>query len=144
MSKPANNSAVIELHVPDFGVTKEFYGKLGFTTVWETKPEGFEGYMVMKMDNNIICFWAGNNEVYSHPYFKKFPKETPRGYAVEIIIFVEDIKNYYEKIKKFANVVEELHMEPWGYEDFRITDPFGFYIRVSSPYNTLYDSVAVK
>lgn len=144
MGAPAKSDVILELHVPDFEKVKEFYGKLGFRVVWERKPEGMKGYLVMKKGGSILCFWAGNEEVYSHPYFKQFSKETKRGYGVEIIIFVKNIEKYYEKVKKFAKVVEELTTQPWGDKDFRIEDPFGFYLRFSSPYNTLYAEKAVK
>lgn len=144
MSTPAKSETIIELHVPDFGKVKDFYGKLGFEVVWERKPEGFKGYLVMKMDDSILCFWAGNDDVYNHPYFKNFPKDTKRGYGIEIVVFVDDVESYYEKVKKFANVVEELRTQPWGDKDFRIEDPFGFYIRFSSPHNTLLPDKAVK
>lgn len=144
MSAPAKSDVVLELHVPDFEKVKEFYGKLGFRIVWERKPEGMKGYLVMKKNSNILCFWAGNEEIYNHPYFKQFSKQTKRGYGVEIVIFVKNIEKYYEKVKKFAKVVEELTTQPWGDKDFRIEDPFGFYLRFSSPYNTLYAEKAVK
>jgi lactoylglutathione lyase len=144
MSTPAKSETIIELHVPDFEKVKDFYGKLGFEIMWERVPEGSKGYLVMKMKDSILCFWSGNDEVYDHHYFKNFPKDTHRGYAVEIIIFIDNIEEYYKKTKKFANVVDELETQPWGDEDFRIEDPFGFYIRFSSPYNTLLPDKAVK
>lgn len=144
MSTPSKSEIILELHVPDFEKVKDFYGKLGFEVVWEKEPEGQKGYLVMKMENRILCFWSGNEEVYNHSYFKRFPKDTPRGYAVEIIIFVNDIDSYYEKVKKFAKVVEELQTRPWGDKDFRIEDPFGFYIRFSNPYDTLLPDKAIK
>lgn len=144
MSAPAKSEIILELHVPDFEKVKDFYGKLGFEIVWEREPDGFKGYLVMKMKDSILCFWAGNSEVYNHPYFKNFPKDSHRGYAVEIVIFIDDIESYYEKVKKFAKVIEELQTQPWGDKDFRIEDPFGFYIRFSSPYNTLLPDKAVK
>lgn len=144
MSVPAKSDIILELHVPDFEKIKDFYRRLGFKIIWERKPEGFKGYLVMKMGNSVLCFWAGNNEAYNHPYFKQFPNSTKRGYGVEIIIFVKNIETYYEKVKKFANVVEELTLQPWGDKDFRIEDPFGFYLRFSSPYNTLHADKVVK
>lgn len=141
--KPANNSIQIELNVPDFELVKKFYGKLGFEVVWERKPEKLKGYLVMKMGNNILCFWAGNEYAYKHPYLQKYPRDTKRGYAVEIIVMVEDIEEYYKKVKDFANVVEELQVRPWGLKDFRIEDPFGFYIRFTEPHNILDDDNAV-
>jgi catechol 2,3-dioxygenase-like lactoylglutathione lyase family enzyme len=144
MSKPAQSEVIIELHVPDFEKTKDFYGRLGFETVWERFPEGFKGYLVMKKRNNILCFWGGNKEIYKHPYFRDFAKETKRGYGVEIVIFVEEIEKYYEKVRKFSKIVEVLKEQPWGDKDFRVEDPFGFYLRFSSPYNTLLADKAVK
>ncbi len=48
--QPAENYSLIELHIPDFEVAKEFYGKLGFKVAWERKPEGFKGYLVLKRE----------------------------------------------------------------------------------------------
>lgn len=137
------NSVLLELHVPDFKKAKEFYGKLGFEVIWERKPEGFKGYLVMEMRDNILCFWAGNEQVWNQEYFNQFPKTSKRGYAVEIIIMVDDIESYYKKVKDFANVVEELQIRPWGLKDFRIEDPFGFYLRITEHHNILDSKYAV-
>lgn len=142
--KPAQNNILLELHVPDFGKVKEYYRKLGFETVWERKPEGVKGYLVLKMEDNILCFWCGNQSVYDQPYFKRFSRETKHGYGVEIIIMVNDIESYYSKVKDFANVVEKLLLQPWGLKDFRVEDPFGYYLRITSPHNILNTSNAVE
>lgn len=57
---------------------------------------------------------------------------------------VEDIEDYYEKAKEFANVFEPLQQRPWGLKDFRIIDPFGYYIRFTSPHDILDPNNAVK
>lgn len=141
--KPAQNNVLLELHVPDFEIIKDYYKKLDFEIVWERKPEGFKGYLILKMNDNILCFWAGNEDVYEQPFFKKFPKDTPRGYGVEIVIMVSDIESYYEKVKDFANVVEELVKQPWGLKDFRTQDPCGYYLRFTSIHNILDNGNAV-
>lgn len=137
------NNVLIELQVPDFKKVKEFYSRLGFKMAWERKPEGFKGYLVLKMKNNILCFWAGNEQVWYQEYFRQFPKSSKRGYAVEIIIMVDDVESFYKKVKDFANVVEELKMQPWGLKDFRIEDPFGFYLRITEHHNILDSKYAV-
>jgi len=142
--KPAQNNVLLELHVPDFEKVKEYYGKLGFEVIWERKPEGFKGYLILKMGDNILCFWAGNENVYEQSYFKRFPKNTKRGYGVEIVIMVDDVEEYYSKVKGFANVVEELVLRPWGLKDFRVEDPFGYYLRITTYHNILDDDNAVK
>lgn len=132
------------MHVPDFEKVKKYYEKLGFEIIWERKPEGFKGYLILKMEDNILCFWAGNEYVYEQPYFKRFPKNTKRGYGVEIVIMVDDVEGYYSKVKGFANVVEELVLQPWGLKDFRVEDPFGYYLRITTHHNILDDDNAVE
>ena len=142
--KPAQNNVLLELHVPDFEKVKDYYGKLGFEVAWERQPEGHKGYLILKMGDNVLCFWAGNEHVYEQTYFKRFPNNTKRGYGVEIVIMVKDIEAYYEKVKDSANVVEELETKPWGLKDFRTEDPFGYYLRITSFHNILDDTNAVK
>lgn len=138
------NKLHIELHVPDFAPAIDFYTKLGFKKVWERKPEGEKGYLVMEKDNQILCFWPGNSSVYNQPYFKRFPTNTKRGYGVEIVITVEDIESYYAKVRTFAKVVEELVTQPWGLKDFRVEDPFGYYLRFTEPHDILNPENAVE
>ena len=141
---PASNWLQLELHVPDFRPVKDYYNKLGFKTVWEREPHAEKGYLVMKLDNNIICFWPGTDDAYKQPYFKKFPKNTPRGNGVELVIMVDDIQSYYEKVKDVANVVEPLKLQPWGSKDFRAADPFGYYLRFTSKHNILDRTNAIQ
>jgi uncharacterized glyoxalase superfamily protein PhnB len=135
--KPAQNMAYVELHVPDFQKITAYYGRLGFQVMRETPPKGKNGYLVLKMEANLLCFWAGNEQVYEQSYFKQFPSNTKRGYGVEIVIMVTDVEQYYEKVKDFANVVEPLAMRAWGLKDFRVEDPFGYYLRITSIHNVI-------
>ncbi len=52
---------------------------------------------------------------------------------------IEDIDTFYVKAKSFTKIVEELQVKPWGLKDFRIEDPFGYYIRFTQPHNILDD-----
>lgn len=144
MGKVAPNNILLELHVPDFQMVKEFYGKLGFEVVWEREPEAKKGYLVMRRDDNILCFFAGNRHVYEQSYFKRFPRDTKRGYAVEIVIIVGDVQGVYKKAKKLGSVVDDLKLQPWGLKDFRAEDPFGFYLRFTEPHNILDEKNAVQ
>ena len=139
----ASNNTLIELHVPDFEKAKAYYGQLGFKVVWERRPEADKGYLVLKMDHNLLCFWPGTNAVYDQSYFKNFPKQTKRGYGVEIVIMIDNIENYYEKVKDLANMIEPLALKPWGLKDFRTTDPFGYYLRFTSYHDILDNGNAV-
>jgi len=143
MEEPAKNVTLLELQIPDFTVAKNFYQKLGFEIAWERPPEEFKGYLVLKKEDNIICFWGGNEFVWEQDYFKKYPRDSKRGYAVEIVLMVRNVEKYFEKIKDFSNVVEQLQKRPWGLVDFRIEDPFGFYLRFTEPHNILDSKYAV-
>lgn len=123
----------VELHVPDFVAAIDFYGKLGFR---EVRREA--NYLVLRRGNSIINFYGGSPSVVNHSHFSAFPTNTPRGFGVEIVFPVEEIDSYYEQLK--SNVVEivaDLKVRPWGKKDFRIVDPFGFYIRVTERYDML-------
>lgn len=144
MENPVTNTVLLELQVPNFEKVIEFYGRLGFKVVWERKPEGFKGYLVIKMEENILCFWAGNESVYEQDYFKQFPKDSARGYGVEIVLMVKNLKKYYKKVKSKVKIFEDLRLRPWGLEDFRICDPFGFYLRFTTIHNILDNKYAVK
>lgn len=138
----ALSSIILELHVPDFKVVIEFYGKLGFEIIWQKPPKGQSGYLVIKKGSSILAFFCGNDEVYNHSFFKRYPKNTPRGYGVEICLYLseESIDDYYKHIiRSFGKkcIVEELKIKPWGSKDFRMVDPFGYYICVREPNNIL-------
>ena len=119
----------IELHVPDFRKAIEFYRRLGFKLLWRT-----EDYLVMKRKRSVLNFYGGSRKVYSHSYFGRFKKTTKCGYGVEIIIPVDRVERIYKGVRKFAKIVQPLQLKKWGRRDFRIVDPFGFYLRITERY----------
>jgi lactoylglutathione lyase len=132
--KPFMTDMLIELHVPDFKKTIAFYTLLGFHILRiEDSPKG---YLVMKRGKSILNFYGGHRSVSEHAFFKKFPSDTKRGYGVEIILPVQHIKNFYNTIKNRVPVVKPLELKRWGAWDFRIVDPFGYYICCTGPRNS--------
>jgi len=139
MMNPIKNNLIIELHVPDLKIIKEFYSKIGFKISLDDKPNEKElGYLTMtredEMGDTMLNFYGGDDRVYNQSFFKQFPKDTARGYASGVTIVVKDIDKLYqevsEKLKKY--IVREIaekkdHGHVW--RDFRMVDPFGFYLR---------------
>jgi lactoylglutathione lyase len=119
----------IELHVPDFQKAIQFYSRLGFKLLWRT-----DDYLVMKKKKSVLNFYGGNQKVYSHSYFGRFKKTTKCGYGVEIIIPVDRVERFYNSVRKFAKIVQPLQLKKWGRRDFRVVDPFGFYLRITERY----------
>jgi lactoylglutathione lyase len=60
----------------------------------------------------------------------------PRGVGVEIVIEVDDVDAAFAGARDAAvaqgGQVEPLAARPWGQTDFRLIDPDGYYIRVTS------------
>ena len=139
MVKPIRNNLIIELHVPDLEEVWEFYGKLGFEAAMNDLPnENHPGYMTMARKDGagdtMINFYGGDERVYHQAFFKQFPRDTKRGYAVSVTITTADIEEAYKKAQKFlpGNIARELReIEDRGktWKDFRMVDPFGFYLR---------------
>ena len=138
--KPIRNNLIIELHVPDFGTVKKFYGALGFSEIhFELATKEHPAYLVLRkkdfLGDTMINFYGGDDRVFNQSYFRQFPKDTKRGYAVEVTVPTTNVSEFFNKIIKSElkdNVVRELKELNEGgstWKDFRMEDPFGFYLR---------------
>ena len=139
MKKSITNNLIIELHVPDLDAVKGFYSKLGFEVTMDDKPsEKNPGYLTMTrkdvLGSTMLNFYGGDERVYNQSFFKQFPKDTKRGYATEVTMPTGNIEEVYvlasSTLKEY--IVRELkaledHGKQW--KDFRMVDPFGFYLR---------------
>jgi uncharacterized glyoxalase superfamily protein PhnB len=85
-----------------------------------------------------LNFWGDGGRYETQPYFKQFPKDTKKGYAVEIRIPVSQIDDYYQKIKDKVTVLTPLREKRWGARDFRIEDINGFYICFTEPHDWIF------
>lgn len=121
--------ASVELHVPDFARVKDFYGQLGFRIAREESGE--RGYLVLELEGNTLAFWPGSVAVARHPHFGRFPADAPRGAGVEIVIAVADVEALYTRALALGPVVAPLQLRSWGVRDFRLLDPFGYYLRIT-------------
>jgi lactoylglutathione lyase len=122
----------LELHVDNFSTAEQFYQLLGFQPVYSE-----EQYRVISRGRTVINLYGGDERVYSHSFFSQYSPHSPRGLGVEIIIFVDELDAVFDRISKSATVQAPIRLRPWGVRDFRIVDPFGYYLRISEPYNTV-------
>jgi hypothetical protein len=134
------NNLILEFHVPDLEKALEFYSLFGFYELSSDPlpPEGDEqGYLILARDDKslgrtTLCFYGGKESVANRYYFAKFPASTPRGYAVETSIPVSNIDELWNNISskmKDEEIYQKLEIKHWGCKDFRVIDPFGFYVR---------------
>jgi len=134
-----SNNLILELHIPNFEKARKFYALFGFDELSYDPTSGGKstlGYMVLKREDAIgrtlINFYGDKEEVSQHAHFADFSATTPRGYAVEITIPVSDVEKLWNSIDKKLNpseIAQPLTLKRWGKKDFRIVDPFGFYVR---------------
>ena len=53
--------------------------------------------------------------------------------GVEIVLEVRDVDAALEQVERAGfSVVELLRERPWGLRDFRVVDPDGYYVRVTT------------
>lgn len=123
--------APVELHVPDFAPALAFYLPLGFTVVRQER--GADGYLVLRHGASLLAFWPGSPTVAEHHFFGRFPATTPRGVGVEIVIVTGELDAMYERAARLGAIAHPLVRRPWGARDFRIVDPFGYYLRITEP-----------
>jgi len=133
------NNLILELHIPNFRKAREFYGMFGFTELMYDPTSGGGsdlGYMVLKREdpigNSSLNFYGDKEKVSQHAHFKDFPADTPRGYEVEITVPVSNIEKLWDSVNSKLNpdqIGQPLTLKRWNKKDFRVVDPFGFYVR---------------
>lgn len=138
MNKISNN-LILELHVPDFNKARLFYKIFGFEQIMYNPESGGSSdleYMVLerkdKLGRTVINFYGNKPKVAEHTHFREFSRNTPRGYAVEITIPVSDVEKLWGSVSKAldaSQISQALAMKRWEKKDFRVIDPFGFYLR---------------
>ena len=55
------------------------------------------------------------------------------GRGIEIVLEVDDVTALYEHVlSEHWPLAAELRQRPWGLTDFRVVDPSGYYLRITS------------
>jgi len=127
-------SAPVELHVPDFAPAKRFYGALGFTVAREESGND-DGYLVMVHGADTLRFWPGSAPALRRGHFGG-RSGTP-GHRVEIVLTFDDLDTAFTRATSMGTTVEPIRMRHWGLRDFRVLDPYGFYVRCTEPHDPL-------
>lgn len=130
----AFRSAPVELHVPDFAPAKRFYGALGFVPLRE-EIGGEEGYLVMGHGADMLRFWPGTAALGRLSHFGPSPSNAIPGYRIEIVLTFADIEAAFAAATSAGTIVEPIRERRWGLRDFRVLDPYGFYVRCTEPHD---------
>ncbi|KAA1178161.1 glyoxalase [Rhizobium tropici] len=117
----------LELFVADVGASIEFYCQaLSFQVIGEPSKQ----YTMLSNGEAAISVNSREALGSDHPLLAANGERL--GLGVEIVLSVADIEGSYETARTYGQPVSELALQPWGMRDFRIMDPDGYYIRVTS------------
>jgi catechol 2,3-dioxygenase-like lactoylglutathione lyase family enzyme len=121
----------IELFVEDLDTSIGFYAALGFA--------------VERHEHDYASLRWGDATIGLGP-IDKFPPTGPgpgftqervtatRGAGVEIVLEVPDLDVALAAVRAAGHdLAEEPIDRPWGLRDFRLTDPDGYYLRITTP-----------
>ncbi|UWU25929.1 VOC family protein (plasmid) [Rhizobium sp. CB3060] len=117
----------LELFVASVRKSADFYCRfLGF----QISGHSSDGYTKLINGDAVIGINSVEALGQDHPLYAHQNERLGRG--VEIVLSVDDVDFAYEVARKEQCDVSDLASRPWGLRDFRVTDPDGYYIRVTS------------
>jgi lactoylglutathione lyase len=117
------------LFVHEMGAAVAFYtGVMGFDLVRE-EP----GYASLRRGEVFLGLGPISKLPAKGGYFTRDIEEQQRGLGVEIVLEVDDLDAYHARILASGyEISEPLRERPWGLRDFRVVDPDGYYLRITS------------
>jgi lactoylglutathione lyase len=120
----------LELFVEDMETSIGFYTRvLGFE-VARNEPGDYAS-----LRNGDVVLGIGPISKLSEGdgYFTRDIASSRRGLGVEIVLEVEDVNEWHRRVVASGHpVFEPPQKRPWGLRDFRIVDPDGYYLRLTS------------
>ena len=118
----------LELFVDDLPTSMDFYHRV---LRFETAEGQTDGYTSITNGKVQLGLNLRSNLPDDHPIQSR-SKERP-GRGVEIVLEVNDIEEMYQYvITQNWPVSDQLQHQPWGLTDFRVLDPDGYYLRITS------------
>jgi lactoylglutathione lyase len=122
-----------ELFVNDVGHSARFYGEvLDFRPARDADQTGY-----LPISSGAVTIGLqGHANLPSDHHFRPEHFAGPRGVGVEIQIEVDDVDALYARAVTAAPAlgggIEPIGDRAWGLRDFRLIDPDGYYLSVSS------------
>jgi len=118
----------LELFAKDVQASVAFYRDvLGFTP-----GKGWGEYV--PVTSGIVTLGIGPASGLSEQhYFRPEVTAERAGLGVEIVLEVDDVHTLYEKVQASGYPIETpLKERPWKLTDFRVADPDGYFLRITS------------
>lgn len=117
----------LELFVENLQNSIKFYEEILGLTFFNKNETG----AVIKLEN-VSLLLTQDIVLDENHYFKK-GGINPKGKGVEVILVSDNIEKLYKQVLERNYPIEsELKLQSWGMKDFRIIDPDGYYLRLTS------------
>ncbi len=118
-----------ELFVREMEAAVAFYIRvLGFDLIRE-EP----GYSSLRRGEVFLGLGPISKLPAEGGYFTRDIAERQLGLGVEIVLEVDDLDAYHARVLASEyQISEPLRERPWGLRDFRVVDPDGYYLRITS------------
>ena len=120
----------LELFVEDMGASIAFYTRALQFELARHEPGD---YASLRLGGVVLGIGPVAKLPEKDGYFGRGIAAHRRGLGVEIVIEVDDVDGCHERVAASGHpILEPLQGRPWGLRDFRICDPDGYYLRVTS------------
>ncbi|MBX5206818.1 VOC family protein [Rhizobium sp. NZLR11] len=117
----------LELFVEAPETSVDFYRRvLGF----DVQGSASTGYTLLTNGEAVIAINSRSALSNDHPL--RLETGEKAGLGIEIVLSVADIEEAYRTAKESGWPVSDPAQQPWGLLDFRLSDPDGYYVRVTS------------
>ncbi|MGO7861653.1 VOC family protein [Rhizobium ruizarguesonis] len=117
----------LELFVESPEKSIDFYRRvLGFEVQGSASTE----YTMLENGDAVVAINSRSVLSTDHPLLIASGQRA--GLGVEIVLKVADVEDAYRAAKESGWPVSDLALQPWGLRDFRLVDPDGYYVRVTS------------
>jgi len=122
-------SIVVELFVSDVERSIGFYEALGFRVA-----KRWRDWLILERDGAKLTLQDDSHAVAGPHYFTPDIGRQPRGTGVEIVVQVDAVDALYADAQASGlNIVKPIQDRDWGARDFRVADPDGYFVRLTSP-----------
>ena len=125
----AKRPIVVEFFVGDVDRSIDFYRHLGFHVA-----KRYEDWVLLRRGAMKLGLQGDAHATAGPHYFTPHMGRSPRGTGVEVSVQVDDVDGLYAQVVAAGlNVVKPIQDRPWRARDFRVADPDGYFVRITSP-----------
>jgi len=104
------------IHVPDVGMTIEWYKNAGFTVEATNDCDGIVDWALLSFGEGRVMFNASGRG------------STAERREVDLYLHTEDVAAVYERLKGRVDLHKELHDTFYGMREFIVRDLNGFWV----------------